>query len=135
MTRKEQREHVFKLVFELEFHSNGEIPEQQQEYFSSLGEVEPQETESIQKKASAVADHATAIDELLNTKTAGWKTSRMNKVDLAILRLAVYEMLYDEEVPEKVAINEAVELAKKYSGGDGPAFINGVLAKFTQERE
>lgn len=135
MTRKEQREHVFKLVFELEFHSNGEIPEQQQEYFFSLGEVDSQEAQVIQEKAQAVATKVSEIDELLNTKTAGWKTSRMNKVDLAILRLAVYEMLYDDEVPEKVAINEAVELAKKYSGGDGPAFINGVLAKFTQERE
>ncbi|MDL2251194.1 N utilization substance protein B [Lachnospiraceae bacterium PF1-21] len=135
MTRKEQREHVFKLVFELEFHSNGEIPEQQQEYFFSLGEVDSQEAQVIQEKAQAVATKVSEIDELLNTKTAGWKTGRMNKVDLAILRLAVYEMLYDEEVPEKVAINEAVELAKKYSGGDGPAFINGVLAKFTKERE
>ena len=61
----------------------------------------------------------------------GWKTSRMNKVDLSILRLAVYEMKYDEDVPVGVAINEAVELAKKYSGDEGPAFINGVLARLS----
>ena len=53
----------------------------------------------------------------------------MNKIDLAILRLAVYEMKWDEEVPQKVAINEAVELAKKFSGEEGPAFVNGVLAR------
>ena len=52
----------------------------------------------------------------------------MNKVDLTILRLGVYEMKYDEEIPEKVAINEAVELAKKYGGDESPAFVNGVLA-------
>lgn len=69
------------------------------------------------------------IDAILNEKTTGWKTTRMNKIDLAILRLAVYEMKWDEEVPEKVAINEAVELAKKFSGEEGPAFVNGVLAK------
>ena len=59
----------------------------------------------------------------------GWKTRRMGKVELTILRLALYEMLYDEEVPEKVAINEAVELAKKFGQGESPAFINGVLAR------
>lgn len=65
----------------------------------------------------------------LNEKATGWKTSRMNKVDLAILRLAVYEIKWDDDVPVKVAINEAVELAKKFSGEEGPAFVNGVLAK------
>ena len=69
------------------------------------------------------------IDTILNEKTTGWKTTRMNKIDLAILRLAVYEMKWDEEVPQKVAINEAVELAKKFSGEEGPAFVNGVLAR------
>ena len=55
----------------------------------------------------------------------------MNKVDLSILRLAVYEMKYDEDVPVGVEINEAVELAKKYSGDEGPAFINGALARLS----
>ncbi len=68
-------------------------------------------------------------DALINSHTKGWKTSRMNKVDLTILRLAVYEMKWDEDVPVGVAIDEAVELAKKYSGPDGPSFINGVLAR------
>ena len=56
----------------------------------------------------------------------------MNKVDLSILRLAVYEMKWDEEIPESVAINEAVELSKKYSGDEGPSFVNGVLAKLAE---
>ena len=68
---------------------------------------------------------------MLNEHVTGWKTSRMNTVDLSILRLAVYEMKYDEDVPVGVAINEAVELAKKYSGDEGPAFINGVLARLS----
>lgn len=65
----------------------------------------------------------------MNERATGWKTSRMNRVDLTILRLAVYELRWDEEVPTGVAINEAVELAKKYSSDEGPAFVNGVLAK------
>ena len=70
------------------------------------------------------------IDGVINEKANGWSSSRMGKVDLTIIRLAVYEILFDEEVPVGVAINEAVELAKKF-GQDGSAgFVNGVLAKF-----
>ena len=69
------------------------------------------------------------IDTLLNEVSEGWKTTRMNRVDLTIMRLAVYEIKWDEAVPTGVAINEAVELAKKYSSDDGPSFVNGILAK------
>lgn len=69
------------------------------------------------------------LDKKIDEVAEGWKTRRMGKVELSILRLAVYEMKYDEEVPEKVAINEAVELAKKFGGSDAPAFVNGILAK------
>ena len=73
------------------------------------------------------------LDDKINQVAQGWKTKRMGKVELTILRLAVYEMDYDEEIPEKVAINEAVELAKKFGGEDAPSFINGVLAKMVQK--
>ena len=69
------------------------------------------------------------IDEKINEVAKGWKTQRMGKADLSILRLAVYEMKYDEEIPVNVAINEAVELAKKFGSDDSPAFVNGILAK------
>ena len=69
------------------------------------------------------------IDALIDEKSADWKTKRMNKVDLAILRLAVYEMRWDDDIPVGVAINEAVELAKKFSSDEGPSFVNGVLAR------
>ena len=78
---------------------------------------------------SKVEELIPEIDALINEQTTGWKTGRMNKADLTILRLAVYEMKWDEDIPVKVAINEAVELAKKYSSDEGPSFINGVLAK------
>ena len=73
------------------------------------------------------------IDAIINKYAKGWKTERMNKADLSILRLAIFEMLYDEKVPVKVAINEAVELSKKYSSENGPAFINGILGKVARE--
>ena len=69
------------------------------------------------------------LDEEINRVAEGWKTRRMGRVELTILRLALFEMKDDEEIPEKVAINEAVELAKKFGGDDSPAFVNGILAK------
>ena len=133
MKRSELREHIFRMIFGYEFNSDAEMPEQMQLYFEQLDEEDgvPSEAEVtyIRDKALNVILKTEEIDEMLNTNTKGWKTSRMNKVDLSILRLAVYEMKWDEEVPEGVAIDQAVELAKKYSGDEGPSFVNGVLAK------
>ena len=83
----------------------------------------------MRKKSRKIEALIPEIDVLINEHTTGWKTGRMNKVDLTILRLAVYEIKWDDDIPVKVAINEAVELAKRYSSDEGPAFINGVLAK------
>ncbi|RGO55031.1 transcription antitermination factor NusB [Dorea formicigenerans] len=132
MKRTEMREHIFRMVFSYEFNSDQEMPQQMQLYFEQLDQ-EPKEEDMayIRDKALNVILKSEEIDEMLNEYVTGWKTSRMNKVDLSILRLAVYEMKYDEDVPVGVAINEAVELAKKYSGDEGPAFINGVLARLS----
>lgn len=70
------------------------------------------------------------LDALIDEKSTGWKTNRMAKVDLAIIRLAVYEIKFEDDIPTKVSINEAVELAKKYGADESAAFVNGVLAKF-----
>ena len=69
------------------------------------------------------------IDAAINEVSEGWKTRRMGKVDLTLIRLAVYEMKYEDDIPVKVAINEAVELAKQYGTDESPSFVNGVLAK------
>ena len=122
MVRTELREHIFKMLFQIEFNTLEEMPKHLELYFEELTSAKEKDKEYIQKKLEE-------IDAILNEKATGWKTSRMNKVDLAILRLAVYEIKWDDDVPVKVAINEAVELAKKFSGEEGPAFVNGVLAK------
>ena len=82
-------------------------------------------------------DKIPEIDQKIDQVAAGWKTRRMGKVELTILRLALYEMGYDDTIPEKVSVNEAVELAKKFGGNESPAFVNGILAKFIggEERE
>ena len=92
------------------------------------------EERKVRERFDAVAEVLHAIDSKLSEKTEGWSLERIGKVELAILRLAVYELLYDAAVPEAVAINEAVELAKRFGQEGAPSFVNGVLAKFVSER-
>ena len=127
MSRTELREHIFRMLFRVEFNNAEEMKEQEQFYFDELEEATGKDQEYILNKYRAIDEKKEEIDKLLNEVTEGWKTSRMNRVDLTILRLATYEIKWDEDVPTGVAINEAVELAKKYSSDDGPSFINGVL--------
>ena len=101
-------------------------------YFEALPEATEEERAYMTQKFNGIKDRITEIDAKINEVAKGWKTGRMGKAELAILRLAVYEMLYDEEVPVKVAINEAVELAKTFGGDDSAAFVNGILAKLVK---
>ena len=129
MSRSELREHIFRILFRVEFVSEEEMKEQEALYFELLEEVSEKDQAYISGKYNAILEKLEEIDNVLNELSTGWKTSRMNRVDLTVLRLATYEIKWDEDVPTSVAINEAVELAKKYSSDSGPAFINGVLAK------
>lgn len=129
MTRSQLREHAFRIIFGVEFNDKVEFQGQIEFYMYQRDITEEGDREFIINRCIGVVDHLEIIDEILNDKTTGWKTTRMNHVDLAILRLAYYEIKYDENIPVKVAINEAIELAKKYSSDEGPNFINGVLAK------
>ncbi len=131
MTRREIREHIFKLLFLLEFYQKDELDSQAQLYMDEVEEAAPdqKEAEYIFAKFHKIEESLPEIDACLSRESSGWKLSRMNKVDLAIMRLAVFEILKDEEIPVGVAINEAVELAKKFGGDDSPSFVNGVLAK------
>ncbi|MEE0884824.1 MAG: transcription antitermination factor NusB [Faecalimonas sp.] len=129
MSRTELREHIFRMLFRIEFNSAEEMKEQEGFYFEDLEEATGKDQEYILDKYRAIVEKKEEIDTLLNEVSEGWKTTRMNRVDLTIMRLAVYEIKWDEDVPTGVAINEAVELAKKYSSDDGPSFVNGILAK------
>lgn len=129
MSRTELREHIFRMLFRIEFNSAEEMKEQEGFYFEDLEEATGKDQEYILDKYRAIVEKKEEIDTLLNKVSEGWKTTRMNRVDLTIMRLAVYEIKWDEDVPTGVAINEAVELAKKYSSDDGPSFVNGILAK------
>ncbi len=131
MSRRELREQIFLLLFRVEFNPMEEMPEQIK-YFFENNEVETdaQDEMYISGKYGNIIAHLEEIDAKINEKAKGWDTARMGKVDLTIIRLAVYEILFDNEVPTGVAINEAVELAKKFGQDESSGFVNGVLAKF-----
>lgn len=133
MTRSELREHVFKMLFQIEFNDSADMPDHVKNYFETLEDAREQDKDYIQRKYEVVASCVEEIDGLLNDTAKGWKTSRMSKVDLTILRLAVYEMKWDDDVPEGVAINEAVELAKRFGGDSSSSFVNGILGKLAKQ--
>ncbi len=130
MSRRELREQIFKLLFRVEFNEVEEMPEQLALFFEQDEPLEEADKEEISSKYTKILEKKDELDSMLNEKATGWTVDRMGKVDLTILRLALFEMLYDDKVPVSVAINEAVELAKKFGQTDSPGFINGVLAKF-----
>ncbi|MDD6811263.1 MAG: transcription antitermination factor NusB [Lachnospiraceae bacterium] len=130
MSRRELREQIFKLLFRIEFNSPEEMPEQEKLFFEDDCEADEEDTEYISSKYQKIAAKIEEIDKVLNEKAENWDTGRMGKVDLTILRLAVYEIAYDEDVPTSVAINEAVELAKKFGQDASAGFVNAILAKF-----
>ena len=126
MSRREAREHVMKLLFQKEFVEEDEYEEQVLDYLKRY-EINEKYQPFILKEYNGTVQYQKEIDTIITKSSKNWKTSRMAKLDLTILRLAVYEMYYEEDIPNNVAINEAVELAKKYSGDEAPAFINGLL--------
>ncbi|MBP3611133.1 MAG: transcription antitermination factor NusB [Lachnospiraceae bacterium] len=129
MTKREEREHLFKLLFCKDFHDMAELQEQVDLYQTQQELFNEEEFAPVRKKLDAVVKEEGSIDMILSDAASGWRLNRMGKAELTILRIAVYEIRYDEEVPDKVAINEAVELAKKYGSDASSGFVNGVLAK------
>ncbi len=129
MTRREIREHLFCMLFCKEFHEPSELDEQIGFYLESREKAAAEDEKYLMDRFNQITDKLGEIDAILAEATSGWKLSRMGKVDLNIMRLATFEIKFDEDVPMKVAINEAVELAKKFGGDSSASFVNGVLAK------
>jgi N utilization substance protein B len=132
VSRRKLREHLFKLIYLTAFNSSEEMPEQAKLYLDGIEDLDEKDRAFLEQRWQAVSSKEKEIDDILNSTARGWKTSRFGSCDLAILRVAVYEMKYDDTIPEGVAINEAVELAKQYGGNESPAFINGILGEISR---
>lgn len=129
MSRREIRECIFRILFQINFHKNDEMGLQIERSLDETEGLSEDDREYMERKLRDICEHLSEIDALINEKATRWKTNRMAKVDLTLIRLAVYEMKYEENIPTGVAINEAVEIAKSYGNDGSPSFVNGVLAK------
>lgn len=130
MTRSRQREHAFLMLFRTEFHEMKDLNDQDELYMSELENIKDEERMYIESKVKETRMKLPEIDRLISEKASGWNIDRIGKVELTILRLAIYEILFDDTIPDSVAINEAVELSKKFGQDESSSFVNGVLSKF-----
>ena len=132
MGRRETREAAVRFLFSRDFteRENAELNEETvRSFVDEFEEKAPEKVDAgyVLAVAKGVAGNLPRINELIYSHTDNWQPERMARMDLAILRVAVYEMLFEEDIPDSVSINEAVELAKKYSHDDAGTFINGIL--------
>lgn len=132
MKRKEAREFVMQTLFQMEVQQ--EFLQPHMEKYMGREDVGEQRA-YVETLISRIAANLQQIDEIIDRSSQGWPVSRMAKVDLAIIRLALGEILYIDDVPQAVAINEAVNLAKKFGADQSARFVNAVLAKAVEELE
>lgn len=136
MRRSQIREELFKILFRIEFNDMNEMPEQMQYFFNvdcdEEDTISDEDREYITNRENEILSKIPEIDAAISEKATGWTIERMGKVDVAIIRLAVFEIMFDDSIPVGVSINEAVELAKKYGREESGGFVNGVLAKFAK---
>ena len=145
MTRREIRDKIFKIVFTAEFNTLDEMRDQIDLAFDTempgdeeddpllYASVSDSDRQYITDKVMDIISRKDDIDKTISEISEGWKLPRIGKEELAILRLGVYEVIYDSSIPEKVAINEAVELSKKYCDASASKFVNALLAKLVKK--
>ena len=135
MTRRQIRENLYKMLFQVEFHDKDSLKNQMNIYLEDLEGANEKDRKELTDKFNELVENLEKIDAKIEEKADGWTVNRIAKSELTILRLGIYELLYVEDVPNKVAINEAVELAKKYCNEKAAPFINGVLSKIGQDMD
>ncbi len=129
MTRREAREQAFMLIFERSFQQDSEISQLVE--FAAENDVFVADKYAV-KLAADTYENLEDIDLKIESNLKGWSSTRISKITRAILRMAVCEIIYYDDVPTGVAINEAVEIAKKFAADDEPAYINGVLGSIAR---
>ena len=131
MTRKEAREEAFILVFEKEFSSDS--LEDILEIDIQVRDIKP--NDYVKTVFFGVFENLQNIDNIISQNAVGWSINRISKTSLAILRLAIFEIKFMEDIPVSVSINEAVELAKKYATKEDASFVNGILATVSKSED
>lgn len=126
MKRKKSRELAMKLLFESSINEK-EIDEAIQDYIENNENTEDLDFDYIKMILNGIKENKVFLEDKIERSLTNWKITRLPKVNLAILKIACYEIFFSEDIPDKVSINEAIELAKKYSDDKAPSFINGVL--------
>ena len=134
MSRKKARDNAFKCIYQFEFTDKPDIDNILKDCYMENDNIED-EKEYIEKVVRGVYSNLEQIDKDILSKLKNWTITRIAKIDLAILRLAIYEIMFINEIPVKVTANEAVELAKTYGNTDSKSFVNGVIAKVIEERQ
>lgn len=130
MGRRASRETAMKLLYQLEIQK--EDREIQINNAFEENDIPEADKEYILDVINGVFNNVSYIDSIVEKHSKGWKISRISRVDLSILRLSIYEIIFRDDIPYSVSINEAVELAKRYSGEDSGSFINGILSKVSK---
>ncbi len=130
MNRKLAREMAVCFLFQIEFQKEN-IKEQVEEFLESYGDVK-YDKDYFLEVINGVMNSLKEIDEIIETKAKGWTIDRIAKMDLPILRVAIFEIKHREDIPVGVSINEAVELAKKFGSDDSAKFINGLLGQVVE---
>ena len=129
MTRRKLRENIFKILFKLEFNSVDEMNEQIDFSLDDIEELSEEDRKYITDKTEKIIGLIGEIDDVIKEHSSGWSIERIGKAEIAILRLGIYEIKYDDDIPFSVAVNEAVELSKIYCSEEAKSFINGILGK------
>lgn len=135
MTRKEVREHLFQMLFVVDFHGEEELAQQVSHYLEGVENMPAAVSNELEEKFFDIVSHRAQIDAKIQEKARGWTLQRLAKADVTVLRLAIYEILFDEKIPSGVAVNEAVEIAKKFGTDNSPSFVNGVLGSIVRDLE
>lgn len=130
MTRREEREQVFILLFEKSFNSDTDM---EQLYDFAIENEVITGSDFVKTLLNKTWENIVEIDGNIEKFSVGWKINRISKVALAVLRLAVCEILYFDDIPVGVSINEAVELCKKYAAKEDSSFVNGILGSLSKE--
>ena len=130
MSRKTARETAMKTLFQMELNGEYDLDNVNINEEELLGEADSAYIEGLVR---GVSEKLEEIDVIIEKHSKSWKISRLPKVDLSILRIAIYEIMHMEDIPMQVSINEAIEIAKKYSTADSSKFINGLLGAYAKE--